>query len=195
MLRHFFALFGNSPLITVLTTDHLTGNDAMKLMKLVRNAALAAMLLTAGVANATLLQFTVTGDYNATWQIDSAVPPDDIYLDEGFIVWDVPGFDDAILGVADITFFNAGIGGGIQIEDYYLGNVLLSTDGPQVYTGTEENPIYTLGTFALTEYLGTGTYTLTIAEVGAAAVPEPATGALLLGGLALMGALRKRRNA
>lgn len=166
----------------------------MKLMKLVRNAALAAMLLTAGVANAALLQFTVTGDYTATWQIDSSVAPDDIYPGEGFIVWDVAGFDDAFFGVADISFFNAAIGGGIQIDDFYGGSTLLSTDGPQLYSGTEDNPFYLLGTFALTEFGGDGVYTLTVAEVGAAAVPEPATGALLLGGMVLMGALRKRRK-
>ena len=171
----------------------------MKLMKFVRNAALVAMLFSGSVANAALLQFTVTGDYSASWQMDSNPTPDAYGEDEGFLVYDVEGFPDAILGVADITFWSAAIGGGLEIYDYYFDNVLLSTDGPQLYTGSEDNPNFILGSFALTEYLGTGLYTLTIAEIGGPTlppsdVPEPATGALLLGGAAIMAGMRKRRN-
>lgn len=172
----------------------------MKLMKSLRCAALAAVLMTAGIANAALLQFTVTGAYTASWQMESNPTPDDGEDGLYFTVWDVSGFNDAVLGVADITFFSGDVGGGLEILDFYGFNVLLSTDGPQLYTGSESNPFFTLGTFALTEYQGTDTYTLTIAEVGGpvvppAGVPEPATGALLIGGLALIGVLRKRRNA
>ena len=166
----------------------------MKLMNVVRNAALAAVLLTAGVANAALLQFTITGDYAATFQIDANPAPGDAFPDQGFTIWDVENFPDAVFGIADVSFFNAAIGGGIQIDDIYGFATLLATDGPQLYSGIEDNPFFTLGTFALTEYLGTGTYTLTIAEVGAVDVPEPATGALLLGGLGLLAAMRQRRH-
>jgi hypothetical protein len=172
----------------------------MKMMKSLRCAALAAVLMTAGIANAALLQFTVTGGYTATWQMDANPAPDDGEDGLFFTVWDVPGFDDAVTGVADISFFSTDVGGGLEIYDYLGSNVLLSTDGPQLYTGSEDNPFFTLGTFALTEYQGTDTYTLTIAEVGGpvvppTGVPEPATGALLIGGLALIGVLRKRRSA
>jgi len=164
----------------------------MNLMKMVRNAALAAILLSAGVANAVVLQFTVTGDYTATWQVNANPNPDIASPGEGFILWDVEGFDDAIFGIADLTFYNAAIGGGLEIYDFWNDVYLLSAEGPQLYGGSEENPTFLLGTFALTEFEGTGAYTLTIAEVGApAAVPEPATGALLIGGLALMAARRR----
>ena len=166
----------------------------MKLMHIVRNAALAAVLLTAGVANAALLQFTITGDYSASFQIDSNPTPDVVGPGEGFILWDVADFPDAILGTADLTFYNAAIGGGLEIYDFWSDTLLLLTDGPQLYTGDEDNPFFTLGTFALTEFGGSGVYTLTIAEVGAVDVPEPATGALLLGGLGLLAAMRKRRH-
>ena len=167
-------------------------------MHFVRNAALAAVLLTSGVANAALLQFTVTGGYTASWQLDTNPAPDDVSDGLYFTVWDVAGFDDAFFGVADISFFSSAFGGGLEIFDFYGFALLLSTDGPQLYTGSEDNPFFTLGTFALTEYQGTDTYTLTIAAVGAppgpAPVPEPATGALLLGGLALLYGF-KRRNS
>jgi hypothetical protein len=180
-------------------TIHLDRNIAMNLMKFVRNAALVAMLFSGSVANAALLQFTVTGDYTASWQMDSNPTPDVVGDGEGFVVWDVDGFPDAIFGVADITFFNAALGGGLQIYDYWTDFYLLTADGSQLYTGTEDNPLFILGSFALTEYLGTGTYTLTIAQVGGPVlppvdVPEPATGALLLGGAAIMAGMRKRRN-
>jgi hypothetical protein len=168
----------------------------MNLMKSLRNLALVVTLFSASVAQASVLQFTLTGDYSASWQMNSTVTPDAYGTGEGFLVWDVDGFPDAILGVADLTFWNAEIGGGLEIYDFYNDVVLLSTDGPQLYSGSEASPTFLLGTFALTEFLGSGNYSLTIAEVGAppAAVPEPATGFLLIGGLALMGALRKRRN-
>jgi len=171
----------------------------MKLMKLVRHAALVAMLFSGSVANAALLQFTVTGDYTASWQMDANPAPGDFEDGLYFTVWDVEGFNDAFFGVTDISFFNTDVGGGMEIYDFYGFNVLLSTVGPQLYTGSEDNPFFTLGTFALTQYQGTDTYTLTISEAGGPVippvdVPEPATGALLLGGAAIMAGMRKRRN-
>lgn len=166
----------------------------MNLMKLVRNAAMVVMLASAGLANATVLQFTLTGDYSAQWKLDSAVTPAIDSEGEGFTLFDVEGFPDAVFELADLTFYNAAIGGGLSIYDYYGDVNLLSTDGPQLYSGLESEPIFILGTFALTEFQGSGTYTLTIAEADvAAAVPEPATGLLLLGGLALIGGMRARR--
>jgi len=167
----------------------------LKIIKCLRNLVLSAMLLSAGVAHAGLLQFQITGDYTATWTLDSNPTPDLAGEEEGFVVWDVD-YPDALLGVADIWFYNAAIGGGLQIEDYYGGYYFLVTDGPQLYTGSEFDPTFLTGTFNLTEYLGTGSYVLTITELDAPGqVPEPATGALLIGGLGLLAAARKRRQA
>lgn len=169
----------------------------MKFFQCLRNLALAAMLLSTGVANAGLFQFQVTGDYEASWQIDSDWTPDVVAPGEGFVYYDIPGFADAFFGVADITFFHGDIGGGLQIEDFYGGTFLLSTDGPQLYSGSEDSPLFLAGVYDLTEYLGSGTYVLTITDldVPPGEVPEPATGALLIGGLGLLIAARKRRHA
>lgn len=155
-------------------------------------AACLALAQTAVMAHADTFQFTVTGNYSASWTIDSSIGPDDYAPDTGFAYYDHDGFPDALLGVADIYFWNGAIGGGVELDDYYGGVTLLSTDGPQLYTGTEDAPVFKTGTFALTQYLGTDTYTLTITNLSA--VPEPATIAMLLGGLGVVGFTARRRQ-
>jgi hypothetical protein len=173
----------------------------VKLIKTLRNVALAAMLFSAGVANAALYQFQLTGDYTASWQLNSTVTPEDYEYDLGFLLVDVEGnFPGSLFDYTDMTFWNAAVGGGLEIYDWYGGSILLSADGLQLYTGTEDNPAFALGTFALTDYFGSGdTYVLTVSDLDAspeppADVPEPASVALLMGGLGLMAASRKRRQ-
>jgi hypothetical protein len=167
----------------------------MKIFRHFRHLFLAILLLTSGAANAAVLQFTLTGAYAASWQLDTAQPPFDPF--EGFWVTyiDLSGsFPGASTPVVDITFYSPALDGGFEIYDYNAGIALVETVGPQLYTGSETDPVFTLGTFALTAIDGPGSYLLTIAEVGATAVPEPATGALLFGGLAVMYGARRRRQ-
>lgn len=172
----------------------------MKLINNLRNVALAAILFSAGVANAALYQFQLTGDYTASWKLNSTVSPDLIGDGQGFILWDVAGnFPGAVEGVVDLTFYNEAIDGGMGIFDFYGDNLLLSTDGLQLYTGPEDSPTFRLGTFALSEVDGTGRYSLTVTDLDAVPeppvdVPEPASAALLLGGLGVLLASRKRRQ-
>jgi hypothetical protein len=162
--------------------------------KSLRKLALAAMLLSAGVANAALYQFQITGDYTARWTLDSEREPDNAVNGEALVFYDVEGsFPGSLMDLADIYFFNEGIGGGLQIEDFFGGSFLLTTDGPQLYTGLETRPAFLLGTFALTEYEGAGNYALTITALPSD-VPEPAAAAMLLGGLGMLYAVRRRRN-
>ncbi|WP_422015167.1 PEP-CTERM sorting domain-containing protein [Roseateles sp.] len=156
-------------------------------------ATAAALTAAAAAAQADTYQFTLTGAYNATWQMQSTIEPDDPYEGQGFIVWDVAGtFPGASTGLVDLTFYHGDLGGGVQIDDFYGDATLLIADGPQLYTGSELNPTFNLGTFALTEYQGTASYTLTVTNLSA--VPEPASIALLLGGLGLVGAAAARRR-
>jgi len=160
----------------------------------------AAMLAAFGmstVAQATLLDFKITGDYTVSFQLDSNPTPDDESSNQGFIIWDVPGFSVTANGLADVTFFSAVVGGGFQIDDFYGASTLLVTDGPQLYTGPESAPIFKQGNFSLTQYQGNGSYTLTISEAVADPnpAPEPITLALFGAGLAGLAATRRRRKA
>jgi hypothetical protein len=172
----------------------------MNLMKSLKGAAVVIALLSAGAANAALLKFTLTGDYKAQWTLESTVTADDAANGVGFVLYDVEGkFPGSLFDLADLYFYNADQLGGLEIYDFYQGRDLLLTDGAQLYTGSEEGRItFKLGTFSLTEFGGAGRYTLTVANdvpIGPAPnpVPEPASAAILLGGLGLMAGLRKRR--
>jgi len=160
-------------------------------MKHLGTLVAATGLILAPPAQAVMHQFDITGDYTASFQLDSDPSPDAVEDGVGFVLWDVDGFSDAVLGVADVTFYNTAIGGGMGIVDHYGGSILFVTDGPQLYTGPESAPTLLTGIFALTEFGGAGTYTLTVSSLEAA-VPEPASWAMMIAGFGLVGGAMRR---
>jgi hypothetical protein len=155
-------------------------------------------------ASAIPLNYVLTGDYSASWTMDSnPVPgasPGDIIdpaLGIGFTVQKVqgnfPGATD--VNFANVTFFDIGAGGGLVLSDVSNPPIpnfnLVITDGQQLYSGSALAPTMLLGTFSLVDSLGgAGRYTLTVS-----AVPEPQTWAMLLVGFFGVGfALRTHKR-
>ena len=159
------------------------------------SADAAPIIITPG--NAATYIFTLTGDMNATFQnatfqID-ANPTPDFVEDGSFTVRNV-AFDQSPTGFANLGFYSASNSGGFNISDptalHSFGNFF----GPQLYTGTEANPTFKTGTFALTDDQGAGTYTLNIASA-IGAVPEPGTWGMMILGMGAVGfAIRRRQK-
>lgn len=167
----------------------------MKVFNIVRSAAIAIALMSTSLAQAALVHFSLTGDYTASWQIDTSTPPEDpligVWVTYGNVMGSFPGATQTGLYV---TFYSPVLDGGFEIYDNNLDGALVATAGPQLYTGPETNPVFKLGTFALTDYDGPGNYLLTISEVDTNAVPEPASAALVLAGLGLIAGFKRRHR-
>lgn len=159
--------------------------------RLIAGTIAASLALSSAWANAAAnYQFTLVGAYAATWQQSATPIPNDVFVGDSFTLWDVHGdFLGANSSAADLTFFSSARGGGMGIYDFNAGINLLSTDGPQLYAGSEGSPTFAVGTFALTEYQGLGGYTLTVSEVST--VPEPGALALVLFGFVGIAAARR----
>ncbi len=162
-----------------------------------RSVTLAALLALATAASPTAavpLKFTISGDYDATFFLDTAQTPDFALNDYAIAFAAVDGFANSTNGKGDVQFFNALSAGGLLVVDN--GNnfdFLFDAGGPQLYSGLEESgPSFLLGTFALTGVSTPGNFSITIQSL--AAVPEPASWAMMIGGLAFAGAAMRRRR-
>jgi hypothetical protein len=150
-------------------------------------AAVAAMALSAP-AQATLLNFTISGDYRGSFRLDSApaVLPADVVDGYSFGIADVP-FSGSPSGLAGITFFNASATGGILINNGF--DYLFDASDVQLYTGSESAPTFREGSFTLTGLSTPGSFVITIS-----AIPEPTSWAMMVGGFGLAGGIVRRRR-
>lgn len=159
----------------------------MKLNLLLAAAALAA----SAPASAALLDVTISGDYSASFKIDSN--PVAEYVENGysFSLTGISGIPGSTNDNAALTFFNAAVTGGLLISDSNGFDYLFDANGAQLYSGTESMPVFLPSSFNLTGLSTPGKFVLTIA----APVPEPATWLTMIVGFGVVGGtLRIRRR-
>ncbi len=152
--------------------------------------AAAAMLGLANPASAAPYLFTLTGDYSASWILDST-PVTSSPFDWKFTVAGVTGNFSGLAGTSVvIDFYADSFLGGFTISDETSHAVLADGYDVALFSGTTSAPTFLTGTFSLTNNHGVNPFTLVIGA--APAVPEPATWALMIGGFALAGAAMRR---
>jgi hypothetical protein len=157
-------------------------------------AGTAAIALAAPATAATYL-FELTGNYTATFQLQSSPTPTQVFPDS-FSVANVSGTYQGVAGTKTPFFYIASIGGGFGLKNSNNNQFPLVSDGPQLFTGTVAAPTFKTGTFSLVQFNGAGRYALTITNLDAPAptVPEPATWAMMIGGFGVIGAASRRRT-
>lgn len=169
----------------------------MKIGRMLLISAAAAALATPAAANAATVLFDFTGDdgRSFTFTLEQGQTPDQaVSFGSATRIqfFDVPGTFTGLEGMSNIAF-GTGFFGSLQVSA--LGGNTFG--GPDLFDGSETNPQFNLGEFeliptALTPAGAGGS--LTISQV--AAVPEPATWAMMLVGFGFAGMmLRRRRTA
>lgn len=141
-------------------------------------------------AGATVWDFQVTGNGTASFSIDSDKMQPWSVNNTGITYKDVVGIYNGVSDKRYVQFFNDGGYGGFNIS--YVGQ----GKGAVLFSGPPTAPVFTTGTFFLPPlaYGAPGGFTLTITDV-TAAVPEPATWAMMMLGFGIVGYGVRRRKA
>lgn len=164
----------------------------MKFKTLALVMASAASCLVAIPASAAPYLFELTGSRTATFTIDTTTVPD--FVSSSFIG------DQVSYNVVPGTF-----GGSVQTASVGFGTFLAATlniggspqgftqfAGPDLFTLVNSRPVFNVGTFNLTSIVS-GNSTLKI-SAATAAVPEPATWAMMVAGFGIVGFSMRRRS-
>jgi hypothetical protein len=157
--------------------------------KLCVTMAAVCSLAISGPAAASTYVFDITGDFTAHFTLDSNPAVNSFPgVDNTFWITNVAGISK------DVYFYTASIGGGLGFKNTNNSTFTFVTDGPQLFTGLNTAPTFSLGTFALTQFGGPARYSLTISDPNAVtgAVPEPATWAMMLLGFGGIGFAMRR---
>ncbi len=165
-------------------------------------AAVAAATLT-GSADAVILHYTLSGtDVDGTVEFASfavdanpVVLPNNVGPGQGFRLKFLSGvfqYGSQISYLQDVQFNNADLGGGfinLDPADTTGASAFLVTYGDQLYSGAESNPMLLTGDFTLYD-----AYSDAPLKLNVAAVPEPASWAMLIVGFGALGGTMRRRG-
>ncbi len=153
--------------------------------------ASVAVVALATPASAVNYVFTLSGGLTGTWELPASPTPDVVFT-ESFRINSVSGILNGDPFTGPMEFFVDSEGGGVCAGIFCS---LLDLYGAQLFTGTTAAPTFKLGSFNMADVAGSPLATLVITEAGAA-IPEPATWAMLIAGFGLVGTgLRRRRAA
>ena len=148
--------------------------------------ALAAALVATSPARAATYLFTITGNKTASFTLDSSPVPST--SDQfGFTLSSVSGTFEGSSMTFDLTFWLLSASGGMDLNPSGGGGGL-STQGDQLFSGSQSNPTFLTGTFPLSTFGSDNDrlYSLTISDLPDA-VPEPATWLMMVVGFAAIG--------
>lgn len=169
----------------------------MKTVSLMAGTALALTAVWSAPASAATLLFELTGSRNATFTLESdPVVPDRVNnqpsLGGSQILFDdVRGTFNGVAGEGDINFGSGTILAALNINAPGLG--FTQFGGTDLFSFVNGRPVFNLGTFTFSGIV-TGSSRLRISQV-AAAVPEPATWAIMVLAFGLVGgALRRAKR-
>lgn len=169
----------------------------MKFTRVIAGTALALAVVWSAPGSAATLLFELTGSRTATFTLQSdPVVPDRVNnqpLLSGSQIFfdDVRGTFNGVAGEGDINFGSGPIIAALNISAPGLG--FTQFGGTDLFSFVNGQPVFNLGTFTFSGIVA-GTSTLRISQV-AAAVPEPATWAMMLVAFGLVGgALRRAKR-
>jgi hypothetical protein len=157
-----------------------------------RLAIISAILLGAAAIPAradsgATLSYTLTGPLSATWTMSQDPTT---FISEDGIAFAVAVPDLVVGGSATpdlVVFFSLGDMGGVNS----VTDAIPDLTGPQLYTGSETNPVMLTGTFNLINTDGGGTEVLTVKNQS---MPEPGTLLLLSAGLLVVAGLKRKSS-
>lgn len=167
--------------------------STLSLLPIVAGGLLAATPAAAAPLLFNIIGQTLTGPVTASFTLDSNPTPSRINDQSAFgfgqIFFDnVPGIFNGVAQTASSISFGTGIASQFQISGSASG--FAQFGGQTVFTGPLTAPVFSPGTFTFT---GFSNGTLTVSPLVAAAVPEPATWAMLLVGFGGVGFAMRRR--
>lgn len=161
-------------------------------LKFIALAAGVAFGISASPAVAVVYTFDLTGGKTASFSIDSATTPD--FFSVGTFGNQVSY--NNVMGTFGGTPQTASVGFGSNIfAQLNIGGTTLGFTqygGPDLFTLNGNTPVFNLGTFNLSS-ITSGAAQIRISAV-TAAVPEPATWAMMIGGFGIVGASMRRRK-
>jgi hypothetical protein len=153
--------------------------------------ACAAVLAMADPAKATLYDFTLTGDYEAHFRIDSS-PVVTVLDPDAFAVLNVAGTFAGVVGSRRVSFYTPVLYGGMAISqtDTFPGE--MSVFGEQVFAGPIGTPTFLLGRYDFTGFIGLDDGK--VVQLTISAVPELDSWLLMIGGIGVLAAVARIRN-